>query len=171
MCWFITLAVDERNAEKVRALTSTISFHVAESTDTSACSLLKPELTKFLVTDGGCSCSIFQENTSSESDDLKKRAQLERKGWSKAKIERALAESCEAKARNAQKRNVAALRFRELVAAILDEGAQIQLYSHFYGGSVVSEQLSFPAHSRVTREQFLAGEFPADTVISVGVAG
>ncbi|MBN8886296.1 MAG: hypothetical protein J0I77_11295 [Rudaea sp.] len=172
MCWFITLAVNGEAAEKVRISAHThSSVNVAESSGTTACALFKPEMAKFLITMGGCSCSLFHEIRTAKLDSEKKRAQLRRKGWSEAKIERALAESCEANKRNAEARDAArdvqARRFREFVVSVFDEGAEVQVYCHSYQGSVVSEQLTRPVHLRVTRAQFLASGFPAESVVSV----
>jgi len=170
MCWYITLAVRNSAADKVRALAHAVSaISISESSGTTACSLFERSAVTFSATQGGCSCSLVPSEPQAGAG--AHREKLERKGWSRAKVERAIASSSEANARHAKEISEAERCFREFVAKVLNECAEVQLYRHMYRGSFVTERLPVPVVSHITREQFLSGGFPAESVVSVRVAG
>ena len=95
MCFFIAIAVPHDAAERVRAEHTVRGMQIAPTANASARAAAGPGRVPLLVTTGGCSCDWYKRPAESESEAASKlakaKARYERRGWSKAKIERALA--------------------------------------------------------------------------------
>lgn len=93
MCFFITIAVPEGSAGDVCAAWTGRGMSVAPTKNPSARAAAGAGRAPLLVTGGGCSCAWYTRPSNADlADELAKaRAKYERRGWSRAKIERALA--------------------------------------------------------------------------------
>jgi len=120
------------------------------------------------VTDEGCSCSIFGGVADGVVfDTAAERARYARKGWSPAKIARAI-ESKQA-AHGRRKVHSKAEQFCLSVEALARAGSQIALISHNYSGLFASEVVSIGAQVRLPLQTFLhtRGAFPENTLVIV----
>jgi hypothetical protein len=120
------------------------------------------------VTDHGCSCSIYRREVDDIAFDIEaERTRYGRKGWSSAKIARALESKQEAHAR--RKLYSKADKFCQCVEALARAGSHIALISHNYSGSFAEEAVSVAARSSISLQAFLEalGTFPEDTLVTL----
>lgn len=94
MCYFITIAVPSRFAEKVRVHLRP-GYGVGKTANPSFTGFLPEDHTMFTVTSGMCSCDLFQPPGDPQKSIDKIREQYakpkyQNRGWSNAKIERAI---------------------------------------------------------------------------------
>jgi len=119
------------------------------------------------VTDGGCSCSIYRGplDRSTQNEHAHWRRRYQRKGWSAAKIERAL----ESKREDRQRRRDAAAEFCGAVEHIIKSGGVVAVLAHGFQGRFAEEQVRILSHTAITLIEYLAGEgrLPEDTVVTV----
>ena len=120
------------------------------------------------VTDGGCSCSICVPSIADRAvDEEAARARYARKGWSAAKIARAI-ESKQA-AHGRRKPSSRAQQFCLSVEALARSGSHIALISHFYDGRFAEEVVSVGARAQMSLQDFIVavGAFPKDTLVTI----
>lgn len=120
------------------------------------------------VTDGGCSCSIRTRSIADPAvDEEAERGRYARKGWSAAKIARAI-ESKQA-AHERRKPSSRAQQFCQSIEALARAGSEIALISHFYEGLFAEEVVSVGARAQTSLQDFLSslGAFPEDTLVTI----
>jgi len=122
------------------------------------------------VTDGHCSCSFYRTPAASDrvAADLEAvRDRYEKKGWSKAKIDRALKAKSSSRARSARD---PAFDFPGAVDALLHSGSVVQLLCHSYSGRFDDETFDVTANVTLAPERFRLerGAFPIDAVVTLG---
>ena len=120
------------------------------------------------ITDGGCSCSIYGRSIADEAfDGEAERSRYARKGWSAAKISRAI----EAKqvAHGRRKTNSRAQQLCLSIEDLVRSGSCVALVSHSYSGVFAEEFVSVGARATMSLQQFLEtqGTFPEDTLVTV----
>ena len=120
------------------------------------------------ITDDGCSCSICGGPFADAPFDVEaERQRYARKGWSAAKVSRAI----EAKQVAHARRRVSSKteQFCLSVEALARAGARIALISHLYGGLFAEEVVSVDARERISLADFLKsqGAFPTDTLVTI----
>ena len=120
------------------------------------------------VTEGGCSCSIRPHSRSGgEFDEIAERRTYERKGWSVAKIARAIEAKRTAHARIQP--NTSVHQFLVCVEALVRAGSRVSLISHFYSGRFADEVVAVDAKARMTLKDLRDqdGRFSDDTLVTV----
>lgn len=122
----------------------------------------------FDVTKSGCSCSVYRgSDLGSVFDESAERARYARKGWSNAKITRAV----ETKRIAHERRPPDLLRqqFCRGVELIRHAGASIALISHNYSGLFAEEAVSIGSRSQMSLQEFTAkrGAFPEDILVTI----
>jgi hypothetical protein len=120
------------------------------------------------VTDHGCSCSIYAREAGHIAFDVEaERTRYARKGWSRAKIARALESKQTAHGR--RKVHSKADQFCQCVEALVRAGSHIVLISHNYSGLFTEEAVSIGARSPISLQAFLEtlGTFPEDTLVTI----
>ena len=134
MCYFITLGIQ---ADRLSVL------NTAVPRDLSAWRCENPYILKhmevgchgYALTDRHCSCDLYScpSGQKGSTDPLfKRRRKYERRGWSEAKIQRALDDS------SAHGKPVkVGLRddVRVLIADLVDKAGRIDVFVHFYSGT------------------------------------
>jgi hypothetical protein len=120
------------------------------------------------VTDGVCSCRLRPQATADEAVvEGAERARYARKGWSAAKIARAI----EAKraTRGRHKSSSSPQSFCLSVEALVRSGSEVAIISHFYHGSFAEEVLSVGARASMSLNDFVGSlsAFPDDTLVTV----
>lgn len=103
------------------------------------------------ITVGGCSCGLFPTPRKTDHDESERR-RYQKKGWSAAKIERALQASRSARGRDHGNQN--AQRFREGIAALLQRTSSLRLFVHMYSGAFDSEPVSSRRSVRMTVDEY-----------------
>ena len=94
MCYFVTIGVPERHAGRIRD-TFSRGYQLDETKNASVLAAFPADYAARLVTSGMCSCDLYARPRSPLSGDREQRLRRKyaRRGWSEAKIERAIAEA------------------------------------------------------------------------------
>ncbi len=170
MCYFVTVGVPEARREAVEDLAKgREGFAVHVVRNRFLIEQFAPGNVLFYVTHGGCSCDLVAEPTgiSDAEEEARQRERYRRKGWSEAKIARAL-ESRGEKKRHARPDDPRP-RFVDAIRQWVVSIGQVRLLAHSYSGSVDDEQLERFGQTTVTLAEFLRdeGTFPADTLVDI----
>jgi len=167
MCTFIAIAVadyrgDARQPFKER--------HLAAENLTGAFAAKLPAGVHLSITDGHCACSVYPSRRANIARDLDdERRRYQRKGWSKAKIERAIESRRVAHARpGSSSQPDLAKCFIEAITHLVTSGARVTLLAHFFRGEF-DEVFEVAGVGRIPIDAFLekSGEFPNDTLVTI----
>lgn len=171
MCWFITVGVAPEGAVELEKLgQERAGLGVRPSTNQCLAAMFLKDDVRFEVTHGGCSCDLSSEGHVSDPGDSKKmRRRYKAQGWSDAKIARAIGAAETARAASALRHQNAGPKviFRNAVAEQVRRLGSVRLFAHFYSGSQDDEQVACADRRRVTEEEFLRGDLPADVLVDV----
>lgn len=142
MCYFVTIGVPERHAGRIREAFSR-GYQLDETKNASVLAAFPPHCAARLLTSGMCSCDLYARPRSPLSGDREQRLRRKyaKRGWSEAKIERAIAE--------AGVEEQVAMSFSGLAPAVV-EGLQALCASagkaavvvHWYRGDTETARLS-----------------------------
>ena len=168
MCHFIMIAVAERHREAIEALgRGRAAFGVDSATNPSALRLFAPGDAVYVLTRGGCSCELYSEPSepTTEEDAAADRARYRRKGWSEAKIARAI----EAKARPHKGANEHRRAFHAAISSIVQRFGSARLFAHMYDGRIDNEEIGSAGCLRMPLADFdrQEGAFLLDTLVDV----
>lgn len=166
MCTYIAVAVagyrgDARQPFKDRDL--------AAENLTGAFAAKLPAGTHLSITDGHCACSVYPRrpaaNSTRDPDDERRRYQ--RKGWSQAKIDRAIESRRAARAQPSSQPDLAKC-FVEAISHLAANGARVTLLAHSFSGGL-DEAFEVAGVERIRIGTFLekSGEFPEDTLVTI----
>jgi hypothetical protein len=169
VCYLIHLGVPESSAD---AVPPGRVPRIARQNNPSIAAAFGRSYVLFSITDGGCACALHSARAEpGETADVvvTKRRKYERRGWSEAKIERALAASDAARAPTVTggiSKDVAAL-----IAGIARAAGEIRLLVHAYHGRFAEEPVVPVAVKRVHVNAFETSAHAAvaeDTVYAIG---
>jgi hypothetical protein len=171
MCHLVTIGVDKSYGSSLPEFGDVREgLTVAPSRNPSVARIFPPGDLRFEITAGGCSCGLF--NISASAQELSDREDAERrryqkKGWSAAKIERALQASRVAHDRDQRGDN--ARRFQEAILALLERTRSVRIFAHMYSGLFDSEPVIAKGRTSITREDYQAnrGALPEDVVVEI----
>jgi hypothetical protein len=143
MCDFITIAVP---ADKAKLLEDAIprGIQALAVSNASIRRQIGAGYRRYALVSGGCSCDLYRSpndpiDTADEIE--KRRRKYQKKGWSQAKIERAIA-SCSR--RDLERDAFAGLRpdVRSLVADVAEQASELAIIVHWYSGDVETEKIA-----------------------------
>ena len=127
----------------------------------------------FEVTQGGCSCDIYSAPVASPDNEAQRvRARLVKRGWSHAKVERAVLESTTAGSRKSSltSNNAARGAFGELIRLLVSRTDRVYLIAHWYSGSEDPPDLE-GLGEEVALDELLRTGFSPDKLVTVRRAG
>ena len=132
-----------------------------------------PGTTRMQVTAGGCSCAIYHgggdpEPTMRRDPDAQRRRNYEKKGWSAAKIERALASSKRTHGTPQIDPRDHIGQFADALATLVRGGAQVTLLAHSFRGAF-TEPFDIRGQARMPLAVYLANGhvFPEDHLVTL----
>ena len=146
MCHFITLVTDCADTSALSAAMDRHGRAARAQTSVSIQKYLRNEERQYLTSVGSCDCgtALVRSTGSGKADEREKLIQSKtRKGWSKAKTERWIAERTKADARpkpNSDSHEMWARILSEVLA--LPGTTSAGLVVHFYGGGIDEEAFS-----------------------------
>jgi hypothetical protein len=153
MCYFITVAVDEKHESTLKQKLRS-SFTLTRSENSSIASYLKSHDVPFLVTNGMCACDLFAKphlivNREEKLRQKYSKPKYKKLGWSEAKIERAIADSLSAPAKD-----FSGLRedLRWSLCDLVSETKRAIIVVHFYSGNVETEEVPITEKKTVVCE-------------------
>jgi hypothetical protein len=145
MCYLITFAVPEGQASGVP---SGRLPRVAPHQNQSLQDLAGPGFALFSISEEGCSCRLFSPPADGDATFAERRARTlrqkyARSGWSKEKIDRALASSAEALEHN-QHRSEEGLRsdVAAYLAELAERAGPVKVIVHSFRGSFAEEPVA-----------------------------
>lgn len=159
MCYFLTIGVPAARSEALGVAFGR-GFHLAEAANPAAQRAFPPGFTLRYLTQGGtCSCGLYASSTTTNRDHVA--AQLRRKygarGWSVAKVERAL-EQVRRHEANRDRERLHGLHpdvVQGVEAACASAGA-VALVAHWYRGPVDEEPLTWTTGARCSLSELHA---------------
>lgn len=171
MCWFVTIGVSRHGAAELETLGRQRGLLQARPSVNSDLAAIFPRAdVRFEITHGGCSCDLYwtpPEEDPAEREQAARR--YRKKGWSEAKIARALDASAQAKSapigRNPEMGPERL--FRELIAAQVRRFGSIRLFAHMYQGVQDEERVRSEGSRRISLEELLEQGFPPDVLVEV----
>jgi hypothetical protein len=169
MCWFVTLAVPDSSLDALDRICAAYQRGLAfrRLQDTPTARVFPAGTTCVQVTAGGCSCGLFAEPGRDGAPSLdKERAKLEAKGWSGAKVERALQAKVDSASRPGP-RLAAAADFIALVGTLVNETGKVHLHAHFHSGDQDTAEVAPVAVATLPLEEFLRAGFAPDTLVTL----
>jgi hypothetical protein len=174
VCYFVTLGIAEQAVAVMSALgKERYGFSFSPAKNPFVSRLFPKTDTLFYVTHGGCSCDLYTDPGHEETPDQAQNhaARYRRKGWSEAKIQRALADRN--KPRPPTRRDDYRLKFRDTVSALVEEFGSIRLFAHMYDGKVEMEEIGASGHRTMPLGEFRSagGMFAENTLIEVRRGG
>jgi len=118
------------------------------------------------ITAGGCSCSFYCGDTPQRPDPDIARRRYERKGWSQAKIDRAIEASHSP--RTSSRRNDLSGQFTAAIETLAKQGARVTLLAHMFSGSF-DEPFEIAGTTEMPLEHYLKTEnhFPEDMLVTL----
>jgi hypothetical protein len=163
MCYFVFVGVPKAHRHQVDALCS-LGFEVSEWSGLPIKAVFPREDSVVCVTSGGCSCGIYHSALRG-FDESAARRKYEKKGWTKAKIERAMLGR-----RRGQPEQPVFARFREGFANVVRAVGSVRVFAHVFTGDVESEHVAACAERSLLIEDYLAahGFYDADTIWNIG---
>ena len=169
MCYLVTIGTRE-DREGVGALLGLdFPLSLRPSNNPSLRSAFPPADQLFEVTYGFCSCDLIKQHNTRSLEDRRAnlRAQYERKGWSKAKIARALADWETAHARQLEKRIEPARHLIKLLQTLAARPGGVRAVVHLYSGRFDSEEIQSVGATSLPVERLEFGILAEDTLINV----
>lgn len=142
MCYFVTIGVPEKHAHRIREAFSR-GYHLDETKNASVLAAFPPNYAARLVTSGMCSCDLYARPRSplSGNREQRLRRKYSKRGWSEAKIDRAIAE--------AGVEEQAAMSFSGLapvviegLQALCESAGEAAVVVHWYRGDTETARLS-----------------------------
>ena len=173
MCYFLTLALPSSSVSRLRDEFQR-GFVVLPTSNPAIRRALPGSFELRLLTSGMCSCDLYREPGSQfpprpSEDEL--RARFEKRGWSRAKIERAVSQSL---ARADGRLSFSGLRadVAARITALAQAEGPLALVVHFYSGAVETEAVPVSPGPRYRGTAFLtaAESLPVDTLVWVDPA-
>jgi hypothetical protein len=150
MCRFLTIAVPGKSTPPVPTeFHRTINF--AAQSNRSLTKYTPLDWTSFTATSGGCSCNLYNPPVSEPGDRSILETKYRKKGWSNAKIQRALKSSKPAPTRSHGLRDDVV----DLVAVLARAFGEIRLSLHWYSGHVETEEFALKDAGCISLRRFL----------------
>lgn len=173
MCWFITAGLPEPGARALEALgRARGGLGVRRSVNPSVAALFPQADVRLEVTHGWCSCALYPEAAEpGEAAAERDRARYRQKGWSEAKIQRAVEARRQARTAAHQQglEREAVRQVRNAIAEQVRALGSVRVFAHEYQRSQDTESVGAAGRARVSLEEYLrgGGTFPPDTLVEI----
>ena len=149
MCHFLTIAVPGKIVPEVPQEFRR-KIHFTEHANRSVTESTPADWTSFTATSGSCLCDFYKAPNNAPDDTSKLEMKYRKKGWSEAKIHRAL------EGHKAQATRPAGLQddILDLVTDLVNKFGEIRLSLHWYSGDVETENFSLKDAGSISLEDF-----------------
>jgi hypothetical protein len=124
---------------------------------------MPPQFCLLAVTDLGCSCSLYGGSSTDEEQERReiehRRRKYKKKGWSSAKIERAIGDLHH---RQPSPSEFLGIRpdLRHVLADVAEQVGELALVVHFYEGHITTEKVAIAVTSSMSPAALRAGTTP-----------
>jgi hypothetical protein len=174
MCYFITVALPQAKASWFEE-TIPRGIAVFPSVNDSITRHLPPGYRTYALTSGGCSCGLFNDPHSvidvrKAKIDLwnaklaTKARQYQHKGWSSARVARAMAQATRAHATRADPEPWVGLEpmVRRLLAKVAEDVGELAVVAHFFSGGVETERYHVTVGPTISPKALETGQPPLE---------
>lgn len=168
MCYLVTIGT--RSSESaVQALAADHGLVARRSTNRATRAIFPRDLRLFELSTGQCACDMVSQGTEAPSDEYvqRLRAAYEQKGWSQAKVARALREWELAGARRRERQATPKRLFSAFLRTAASRGP-LRVFIHFYSGDFDTEVVSARAGVKLAADDLVDPAMLAtDTLVEV----
>ena len=166
MCWMLYVGVSSYRGDAVQPFRK-YGFGTALASNPT-CAFL-PGALRLEVTAGWCSCGIYAGARKAKPGNLDhQRRKYEKKGWSAAKIERALASATRTHTTPQINPRDHAAQFADAIKTLVEGNGKVTLLAHFFDGAF-TEPFEISGSTRTSLEDYVTGgnSFPHDSLVSI----
>ena len=166
MCYFLTIGFPKQHAEQACDKLKR-GYIVSRPSNSSLYDYIPDDHSLFYVTTNEmCSCCLYQEPKDSEQVTERIRKKYNKRGWSKAKIERAIQDHIQAM-KDGSNGLIPALR-HELVD-IVGITKSLLIIVHWYSGLVDEEHVTIKSESEISTYDIINDDFAVaeDTLVTL----
>ncbi|OAI41309.1 hypothetical protein AYO40_03375 [Planctomycetaceae bacterium SCGC AG-212-D15] len=162
MCYFVTVGVPEDRAACLEAAIPR-GLAATPAANPSITRHLPKRYRTYIITTGMCSCDLFFPSSPAPRDEGahadKLRRKYEKQGWTKAKIERAIAQS-QSSSRSPPEPPPAGLGpdLCEILAAVAEEAGELAIVAHWYDEDLEAGRFTVHEGETVTPDSLRAGQ-------------
>ncbi len=128
----------------------------------------------FCIYSGFCACDLFSEKISEETEGAilhNNYRKYQKRNWSQSKIDRAIQSKRNSRENQPRIQVVPGyvIDVRTFVADFVGANGSVEIFTHFYSGSVESDHFELSRGSAISSEQFLTNDYPAlaDLILTV----
>jgi hypothetical protein len=164
MCYLISVAVASPGID-VQAHFHGFGLVAADTVNPTVKEALGP-YPAFDITEHGCSCSLHAHGSRHDEAELRRR--YAKKGWTAAKIDRAIESVSRSRAHSPR---TARDRFLEALSAMCGAGASVRLLSHAYAGRFDQETFKLSPPGRIALGTLSRATFMEDAVLTIEPQG
>ena len=165
MCYFIAIAVPQDAADGVgRNIPQ--GLHVQPVDNPALTRVFGPDRATFIVTSGHCACDLFHAAAARPRGEQLRR-KYERKGWSKAKVDRAIESALAGEGRWGHSVGFRP-DVRHWLASLPETVAEVAVVLHWFHGDLATEQFGASVGPTLTPEAFeLRAVVAEDEVVTI----
>jgi hypothetical protein len=171
VCYFIAVGVRDEGARVLELEREKHEgFGVVPAANVDIAALFPKEDRLFWITHGGCSCDLVKSRVSaSKGGREKERAQYRKKGWSEAKIDRALKAKHASKAQvpRGQRADTPLERLDDLLLLLSRTHGGVRVFVHMFEGRVDEEKVRGAIGDRVDARGIAKRGLPEDVVVEL----
>jgi hypothetical protein len=169
MCYLVTAGAREGRTQ-VEAFLGVDSPLALRTSKNPSLRLVFPRADRlFDVTHGVCSCDLVKprKRRPAAAQHPRLHAQYDRKGWSEAKIARALADRKAARDRQLKRGTEPARDLIKLLQILAARPGGVRVVVHFYSGSFESEAIQLAGATSLSIERLEIGAIGEDTLTDI----
>lgn len=163
MCYFLTLGVAAKCADVMKnAAPRRYALDLVQNQ--SVLAQLPSEFQTYVLTSGMCSCGLYNRATKRAADPGEfQRRKYRKKGWSQARIERAITQAAK-HAEAAERKSFVGLHpeAAAIVTDIAKRAGRVAVIVHFYNGDLETESFTLRPSRSITGAELLNSSFPFD---------
>lgn len=170
MCYFITVAVDEKYVALMKAKLRS-SFNLSSTGNHAIVGSLRTGDAAFVLTDGACACGLYGPPRVPEDKEEKLRRKYARpkykkRGWSEDKINRAIADGL-----RKPPGELSGLRadLRWQLCDLAAEAGRVSLVVHFYSGGTETEEIPLKGKKVVRCEELQDDNYSVEEDVLVEI--
>jgi len=165
MCVLVTVGISGLRGDATAPFRAAGFIAAPAANPTSAA--IPRDAVRLDITAGGCSCSFYCGDTPEKPDPELARRRYERKGWTQAKIDRAMASRA---AHATQPRSDLRGNFTAAIGILVKQGARVTLLAHMFSGSF-DEPFEIAGTTALPLQHYLenGNYFPEDTLVTLVV--
>lgn len=169
MCWFITLGVSRKGVATLEEISrARDGLGIRPSLNPHLTALFPATDSLFEITHGQCACALMDMDEADHQEKI--RRQYQKKGWSDAKIARALADRHRARGSSYRhgRQSEAKRLLHDLIVRLAQQSGSVRAFAHFYKGSQDEEQISAAGSRHLDSIEFRLSHLASDVLVEVG---